>query len=318
MEIIKNSVDDILLALLPKVLKDGCYVESSKGKNKEILGVHIILQNPLNRISKSLARNLFISPLGEFFWYLSGSNKLEDIKFFISKYERYSNDGVILNGAYGKRMFEGEDHNQINKVIRLLERKTHTRQAVIQLFKSSDLDDESNRDVPCTCTIQLIQRNGKLDMFVNMRSNDLFVGFPHDVFCFTMLQEMIANKLELDLGKYHHFVSSLHIYENDFHKVEKYCSEGYHSTKYVMPKMPPKSFEKINQILKIANKIKNEEIVDFEGFKMDDYWKDLLIILQIYSSNKSSNKLEIRRLFNLMNIEFFKDYIQNKYNLDEE
>ena len=37
-------------------------------------------------------------------------------------------------------------------------------------------------------------------LVVHMRSNDVFMGFPHDVFAFTMIQEILANDLGVKLG----------------------------------------------------------------------------------------------------------------------
>jgi thymidylate synthase len=48
-----------------------------------------------------------------------------------------------------------------------------------------------------------------------MRSNDVFLGLPYDVFNFTMLQELMAVELGIELGSYIHFAASLHLYETD-------------------------------------------------------------------------------------------------------
>jgi thymidylate synthase len=37
-------------------------------------------------------------------------------------------------------------------------------------------------------------------MVTTMRSNDAYLGLPHDVFCFTMLQEIIARSLGREIG----------------------------------------------------------------------------------------------------------------------
>lgn len=48
-----------------------------------------------------------------------------------------------------------------------------------------------------------------------MRSNDLFRGLPHNVVQFTSLQEVFAGWLGLEVGTYHHYSDSLHLYEKD-------------------------------------------------------------------------------------------------------
>ena len=51
-----------------------------------------------------------------------------------------------------------------------------------------------------------------------MRSNDLWLGFPYDVFQFTCMQVLMSMELGIELGSYTHIAGSLHIYERDFKK----------------------------------------------------------------------------------------------------
>ena len=64
----------------------------------------------------------------------------------------------------------------------------------------------------------------------HMRSNDVFRGLPHDLFCFTMLQELIARSVGVELGSYHHMVGSLHMYEEDAKQLEEFIAEGWQAT----------------------------------------------------------------------------------------
>jgi thymidylate synthase len=49
-----------------------------------------------------------------------------------------------------------------------------------------------------------------------MRSNDLWFGFCNDQYCFSKLQELIALKLNLEIGWYYHFANNLHLYDKHF------------------------------------------------------------------------------------------------------
>ena len=60
-----------------------------------------------------------------------------------------------------------------------------------------------------------------------MRSNDAYFGLPHDLFCFTMLQELVSCKIGIPLGSYTHVCTSMHIYEKHFSRVDKYIEEGF-------------------------------------------------------------------------------------------
>jgi thymidylate synthase len=49
-------------------------------------------------------------------------------------------------------------------------------------------------------------------MHTTMRSNDVWLGLPYDLFTATILQELMAGWLGVELGTYHHHVDSLHLY----------------------------------------------------------------------------------------------------------
>lgn len=55
-------------------------------------------------------------------------------------------------------------------------------------------------------------------MTTYMRSNDLWMGFPNDVFQFTAIQVYLAMRLGYQLGSYTHIAGSLHLYERDAKK----------------------------------------------------------------------------------------------------
>lgn len=318
----KNSLDDIIHELLTTIKNDGSDQTNSKGKNKEIIGVYVKLTNPLNRISTSFAKSIFVSPIGEFLWYMSGSNKLNFIEYYIDEYKKASNDQNILNGAYGLRLFNKDNNvmDQVNNIVELLTKKENTRQAVIQIFDKKDLLIINNLDIPCTCTLQFFIRDNKLALAVTMRSNDVYVGLPHDIFCFTMLQEIIAKQLNKGLGEYHHFIGSCHYYMKNEKEVTNYLSEGLQTSKTQMKPMPDGStLGTIETLLEYEGKIRRKEQVDVEDVKLEPYWKDLLRMLKIYSIKKNNDrktfKDNLREILNLFDNENYKTYLKDKYNV---
>lgn len=86
--------------------------------------------------------------------------------------------------------------------------------------------------------MQFLLRDGVLHLVVNMRSNDAYSGLLHDVFAFTMLQELVARSVDAELGRYIHMVGSLHLYDHAAQAVAEYLAEGYQSTLTPMPAMP--------------------------------------------------------------------------------
>ena len=53
-------------------------------------------------------------------------------------------------------------------------------------------------------------------MTVYMRSNDIWMGLPYDVFSFTCMQILLAFKLGVGIGTYTHHAASLHLYKRDY------------------------------------------------------------------------------------------------------
>ena len=100
--------------------------------------------------------------------------------------------------------------DQFESIERLLRRKSGSRRAVIQLFNAEDIAAD-HKEIPCTTTLQFHLREELLHMSVTLRSNDAYWGLPHDVFCFTMLQEMMARRLGVEIGEYYQYVGSMHV-----------------------------------------------------------------------------------------------------------
>lgn len=299
MYIEEQTLDDILHAVYSKFtsvepeLKLN-HLESSKGPNTEIIGAIIVLNNPRARLSRTEDRATLFSCLGEFLWYLSGKNLLEFINYYIPKYKEFSDDGVTVHGGYGPRIFNKEK-SQFQTIIDLLKRKESTRQAIIQIFDKSDLYT-AYKDIPCTCTMQFFIRNNRLDMVTHMRSNDVYKGLAHDIFAFTMIQELLCSILSLELGVYRHFIGSLHIYDDDKKKIEKYLSEGYQSTNKTMPKMPPvQDFEEFIRILMyIEAEIRENNVCpNLENPLLNIYWQDICRLLHLFKMSKEPSSTQI-------------------------
>lgn len=230
-----HTLDDLMRKVVEAILARGEEIRPSKGCAKELTGVLLEITNPRARISRTETRGKLFSCIGELCWYLSGRRDLAFIEYYIQKYKEFAENGEVF-GGYGPRLFNWRGMNQFEKVAEILSSKPDSRQAVIQLFDGQDIQAE-HKDVPCTSTLQFMRRQGKLHMVTNMRSNDAYYGLPHDVFCFTMIQELMASKLEVDVGTYKHAVGSLHLYKENEASANEFIEEGWQSTT-PMPPMP--------------------------------------------------------------------------------
>jgi thymidylate synthase len=307
-----ETLDDAMRDIMKSIIENGIKITPSKGKALELSGILIEILNPRARLSRTETRGKPFSCLGELSWYLAKSNDLEFISYYIKRYSEFSDDGYI-HGGYGPRIFNWRDLNQLDNIIKILNLKPFSRQAVIQIFEASDIA-EKFKDVPCTCTLQFFLRQDKLEMITHMRSNDIYLGFPHDVFSFTMIQEILARTLSVEIGSYKHFVGSIHLYEKNLSSVEDFLNEGWQSTITHMPPMPCEDpWISIKSFLAAEEKIRTTGSVGIEIAmeNLNPYWKDLIYLLIIFYFIKNKNKKEIRRLQKVISHEVYLQFIED-------
>jgi len=223
---------------LKQIIKQGNELNSRVGNTKEILGFQATLLDPTKNILLEFPERKFSLSYAcaEMLWYLSGTFKIDMIEAYAPSYKNFAEQGIAY-GAYGGRweknpgfayensiFFHPNGKNQLEALIHLLKEKPNTRQAIITMWDSGDLLHAiigDHKDLPCTIALHFMIREKKLYLIATMRSNDAWLGLPYDVFCFTTLQRIIAEELNLELGSYIHQAGSEHIYENNFEKVNK-------------------------------------------------------------------------------------------------
>jgi thymidylate synthase len=178
---------------------------------KALFNVGFYIENPEDNHITNKERNWNANyAMREWRWYLSGDPNAENISRFAPIWKNMMDENGDVRSNYG---WQWRRNDQIGKVIKLLEQKPNTRKAVISIYDGKEIHTYS-KDTPCTYGIQFTIIDGKLNMTVLMRSNDLWYGFCNDQFCFSMLQKYIADILQLEVGTYFHFAHNLHLYND--------------------------------------------------------------------------------------------------------
>ena len=182
-----------------------------------LFNIGFYLKNPLNNIITCNYRKWkYEYAEYEWQWYLSGNPNGENISKKASIWKNHMDENGEVRSNYG---WQWNRYNQIDKIIDKLKKDKYTRQAVISIYDGKEIDTYKY-DTPCTLSIHFQIIDDKLCMTINMRSNDIWFGFCNDQYCFSKLQELIANKLNISIGWYYHFSSNLHLYNNFFNKDE--------------------------------------------------------------------------------------------------
>ena len=155
----------------------------------------------------------------EWQWYLSGDNNIEKLGEIYGKvpaiWKRMADDYGYVNSDYGHQWQRTCWNNisQIDYVIDKLKNNKDTRQAAISIYDCKE-HPKYKTDTPCTYAIQFTILHDRLDMCVTMRSNDLWYGFCNDQYCFSKLQKMVSDELNIEPGVYYLFAHNMHLYND--------------------------------------------------------------------------------------------------------
>ena len=149
----------------------------------------------------------------EWQWYLNANPNAEEISKRAPIWISHMDENGDVRSNYG---WQWNRKDQLTKVIEKLKIKDN-RQAVLSFYDGKEIDTYQY-DTPCTMSVHFQIVNKELCMTVNMRSNDLWFGFCNDQYCFSKLQELIAEKLNVKIGWYYHFASNLHVYIDKLNK----------------------------------------------------------------------------------------------------
>lgn len=209
-------------------------VDSRNGKTREFLDFKTTLTNPRKRCVGGFNRN--INPfflLYEAIWIWNGDYKVDNLSFFNKQMRNYSDDGSTFHAAYGFRLRQHGMHaadfkniteenkhafygmDQITEAVCQAYKDPESRRIVLTIWNAYlDLSGES-KDIPCNDLLMFKIRDGKLNLTISNRSNDVHWGLPTNLFQFSFLLEIMSNIMGLEVGQQTHNSNSLHVYESN-------------------------------------------------------------------------------------------------------
>lgn len=159
--------------------------------------------------------------LMESIWMLAGRNDVAFLQQFNKRMSDFSDDGKTFNAAYGHRWRKHFGRDQLDEVVRLLRRDPNTRQAVIQMWDSADILKKT-KDKACNTQVVFDVRQGRLNMTVFNRSNDIWWGaYGANAVHFSVLQEFVAAAIAHRLGVYRQVSNNFHLY-TELYNAERY------------------------------------------------------------------------------------------------
>jgi thymidylate synthase len=171
--------------------------------------------DPTQRVITDRARNAnpFFHVM-EFVWMMAGRNDAEWISNFNSRMAEYAEEDGNYHGAYGFRWRHHFDGDQVDSVIKQLAADPDSRRAMIAMWDPNwDTFMGPKKDHPCNTHIYFRIRDKKLTMTVCNRSNDIVWGMTGaNAVHMSLLQELMANALGIDVGSYYVMTNNAHMY----------------------------------------------------------------------------------------------------------
>lgn len=197
---------------------------------------------PLTTLRK-IPVKLFVA---EQVWFIMGSRKPAD---FLREYTRiwddFTNPGDVVTVAYGYRWRRHFGRDQLGLLVKHLHDDRSSRHGVIVTWDpaADGLGGVTKKNVPCPYTFTVNIIGGRLNLHNIVRSNDMILGFPHDVAGFCLLQCILAQKLGVDVGVYSHSISNAHVYDIHYDAAQELISRKNTHQKISLA-LPKNSFDR--------------------------------------------------------------------------
>jgi thymidylate synthase len=117
---------------------------------------------------------------------------------------------------YGRRLFaSNQKYNQIDSyIIPLLKKDPFSRRAVCSLFEAATDSFLEKKEVPSLMTLVFHIRAQSLHTFAQIRSSDMVLGWPANIYQISVLAQYIARSLNLEVGSITTVSNSAHLYED--------------------------------------------------------------------------------------------------------
>lgn len=163
-------------------------------------------------------------------WYDSMSLSVDDIPGGAPEaWRRCAGEGGLINSNYGWMIGSAENFSQYASVLAELRRNPQSRRACMIYTRPSmqvDYCAGGRSDFCCTWGHTYHVRHDRLQVVVNMRSNDGWAGYRNDYAWARHVQERLALDLGVPAGPVHWRADSLHFYEAQFYLVHHYAMTG--------------------------------------------------------------------------------------------
>lgn len=196
------------------------------------LGRVIVCDEPVSTIYEKPYERVIFHPLRDanpFFhlyeslWMLAGRSDVEGLSRYLPKMAEYSEDGKSLFATYGHRWRVYFGRDQLLAIEGRLTKNRDDRRVVLQMWDTENdlFDGVDAKDVPCNLIATLQIADGKLNIVVFCRSNDVIWGaYGANAVQFSTLQEYLAHRIGVGIGTYTQVSVNFHAYVDRYEEIK--------------------------------------------------------------------------------------------------
>lgn len=203
------------------------------------------------------------SIVGELLWFLSGSTNAKELeeKYGCTIWREWALPDGELNKVYGHQWrnfgqvqeycevaacLSGEDQayydvqegfDQIKWLINEIKTNPTSRRLYVT---AANPNDRYEQQLDCCHNyFQVVIKNGKLNLYFQMRSTDVFLGLPYNIASYAVLAHMLALECGYEVGELVYSGVDVHLYSNHIEQAKEQVSrETWGFPRLVVHKKP--------------------------------------------------------------------------------
>lgn len=200
------------------------YADGTPATYKAVAGISFRLDNSKNNAFLLTTKHVaWKAAVKEMYWiYIMQSNNVTELeKLGTNIWTPWKKSDDTIGPAYGaiisKPTFGYK--NQLEYIVETLKKDPNSRRVMINLWDIDNLPEMAL--TPCCYNVLFNILDGKLYMQLNIRSSDIALGLPFNIFQFQVLHKLIAHEVGVEPADMIVMISNLHYYDRHEEKLLK-------------------------------------------------------------------------------------------------
>lgn len=245
------------VSLLRALIEHGEIVSPHGVETLEFLGMSVSADMKYPVLMEEGRKLSYSFMAAEAYWILTGDSLVDNIAPYNKNISQFSDNGFTFFGAYGPKIV-----SQVDYVVNKLLSDPDSRQAVLTIWRENP---PPTRDVPCTVAMSFLIRDGKLHCHTFMRSSDVWLGLPYDVFNFSMVAAYVCAALneqqeeKITLGRLKVTAASMHLYTSNLAAATKLLRDLGQPRSYECAELPPELYHNRRSLLEYLRTLRDSK-----------------------------------------------------------